>query len=256
MYMYSGGWPVGATSDQIRAGYVTNGGHPQSTGFGQNYGGTTNNLERHDTGVCGESDNGLGDADASGTKTNQCFGGISAGAGGATSTMGKHITGWGAALQICQNVGARLCTVEELLAENTRNTGCNHDCQMVWSSQMHTTCGADHHVAAQGGLNCAYMICKRHRISTLSPWGTSERLLAMTGPDECSEAEYRQGSSGQDTSCQCTPRCSPDLTSHAVRCCADVFFEAGTPGVSVDLTAGLPKGGCHFGKSHTQFVAA
>ena len=206
-----GGWPVGATSDQIRAGQVTNGQHPQSTGFGQNYGGTTNNLERHDTGVCGESDNGLGKykqllmtcmnhaescwllqlrvipcsdgslvfasvADATGTKTNQCFGGTDALFGGASSTMGKHITGWGAALQICQDVGARLCTVEELLAENTRNTGCNHDCQMVWSSQTHTTCGADHHVAAQGGLNCAYMVKSTGDLPGTISWTLFDRL--------------------------------------------------------------------------------
>ena len=210
-----GGWPVGATSDQIRAGRVTNG--------DPSFFGDQSALERHETGVCGESDNGLGDADSHGVRTNQCYGGVSAVGGGEGSSMGKHINGWSHALDICQGVGARLCTVEELLAENTRNTGCNHDCQMVWSSQTHPECGANHHVVAQGGLNCAYMIC----------------------PEECPEYLFQgEGVTSQSESCHCSERCAADTESHAVRCCADVFFEAGNH--VVDLTADLPTGNCHF----------
>ena len=238
-----GGWPVGATSDQIRAGQVTNAAGGYTHGGSQGYStsgfnGNNNHLERHESGVCGESDNGLGEADEQGKRTNQCFGGEGGGAvssvsvtsgdgyhrrAGPTGTQNQHhIRGWRHALEICQSVGSRLCTVEELLAENTRNTGCNHDCQMVWSSQTSPTCGANEHVVAQGGLNCAYMIC----------------------PDECSVNEYAMGQTGQDTSCMCTPRCAKDTTNHAVRCCADVFFEQGVG--EVDLTQDLPKGGCHL----------
>lgn len=213
-----GGWPVGAINDQIRAGPVTNGIYNNGNTYGD-----ANAEARHETGVCGESDNGLGAADAHGHRTDQCYGGESAADGGESSYMGQRINGWSHALDICQGVGARLCTVEELLAENTRNTGCNHDCQMVWSSQTHPDCGANHHVIAQGGLNCAYMIC----------------------PDECPEYLFnRPGATSQSESCHCRERCAPDTASHAVRCCADVFFEAGTE--VVDLTHDLPKGNCHF----------
>ena len=120
-------------------------------------------------------------------------------------------------MDACESAGARLCTVEELVAEDTRDTGCDYDCQLVWSSQSSPTCGENEHVVAQGGLNCAYMIC----------------------PDEC------PGSADQEASrCLCTPRCATDTTSHAIRCCADVFFEQGVG--EVDLTADLPKGDCHF----------
>ena len=42
----------------------------------------------------------------------------------------------------------------------------------------------------------------------------------------------------------CTPRCADDGESKAVRCCADVFFEASAR--DVELTANLPHGNCHF----------
>ena len=75
-----GGWPVGATSDQIRAGQVTNAAGGYTHGGSQGYStsgfnGNNNHLERHESGVCGESDNGLGEADEQGKRTNQCFGG-------------------------------------------------------------------------------------------------------------------------------------------------------------------------------------
>ena len=74
---------------------------------------------------------------------------------------------------------------------------------------------------AQGGLNCGYQIC----------------------PDECSVDQYIQHG-GERSSCMCTPRCANDGESKAVRCCADVFFEASAR--DVELTANLPHGNCHF----------
>merc|ERR1711971_1303479 len=38
------------------------------------------------------------------------------------------------AMDICESVGARLCTKEEIQADCTRGTGCNHNHDLVWTS--------------------------------------------------------------------------------------------------------------------------
>ena len=38
------------------------------------------------------------------------------------------------ATQMCDSMQARLCTADELLADCTRGSGCNHDSDMIWSS--------------------------------------------------------------------------------------------------------------------------
>ena len=58
--------------------------------------------------VCGESDLGLG---------------------GCSGFMA-----WGDAASFCSAGGARLCTLEELQADDTRSTGCGYDTKAVWSS--------------------------------------------------------------------------------------------------------------------------
>ena len=55
------------------AGGYTHGGSQGYSTSGFN--GNNNHLERHESGVCGESDNGLGEADEQDKRTNQCFGG-------------------------------------------------------------------------------------------------------------------------------------------------------------------------------------
>eukprot|EP01045_Picozoa_sp_COSAG04_P012659 COSAG04_NODE_861_length_9806_cov_5.052127_3_plen_210_part_00 len=147
-----GGWPTAAVSENIRAGFVTNGQQPMSGGyqFGQS---SSNTLERSEAGVCGESSHGLGLPDDAGRSTNACWGGLNDGGGaGVSSGVGAHtgiagtggpdnrISGWKHALDICEGVGARLCTVDELIHENTRATGCGHDCEMVWTSQSSPQC--------------------------------------------------------------------------------------------------------------------
>jgi len=47
-------------------------------------------------------------------------------------------TTFDAAQKLCRAEGARLCTVQELEAHETRSTGCGHDHRRVWSS---TSCG-------------------------------------------------------------------------------------------------------------------
>ena len=45
------------------------------------------------------------------------------------------------AISICESVGARLCTEQELLDDCTRGTGCGYDSQHVWSSSQFNSTG-------------------------------------------------------------------------------------------------------------------
>ena len=39
------------------------------------------------------------------------------------------------AKSICTSIGARLCTVAELNAQETRGSGCQHDAEWLWTTQ-------------------------------------------------------------------------------------------------------------------------
>ena len=104
--------------------------------------------------TCGESDNGLnGGADG-------CF----------QST-------WAEADEICSSVGARLCTVAELQADETRASGCGFDDKWVWSSHQ---CDGGH-VVAQGGSGKSKLqnvaLNKTTSMSVVPP------LVIAAGPD-------------------------------------------------------------------------
>lgn len=47
---------------------------------------------------------------------------------------------WDAAREFCQGNGARLCTLAEVLNDETRDSGCNYDSAVVWSA---TSCGVN-----------------------------------------------------------------------------------------------------------------
>ena len=83
--------------------------------------------------VCGESDQGLGMGSSS-----TCYG-----------QLGTASIGFSQANSICSDAGARLCTVEELEADETRGTGCNHDSMFVWSS-TDIGCQDGQHLAVMG----------------------------------------------------------------------------------------------------------
>ena len=51
----------------------------------------------------------------------------------------QHALHYGEALAMCAELGGRLCTAEELLAECTRGSGCSHDRDMIWSSTEATS---------------------------------------------------------------------------------------------------------------------
>ena len=54
---------------------------------------------------------------------------------------------WTAAAETCENVGARLCTLDELVGDEARGTGCDYDYEIVWSA---TECGTDGHFVTRG----------------------------------------------------------------------------------------------------------
>ena len=56
---------------------------------------------------------------------------------------------WDTAQAMCFAVGARLCTVEELEADETRGTGCNFDSSLCWSSDD-INCPPGAHVVVGG----------------------------------------------------------------------------------------------------------
>jgi hypothetical protein len=53
---------------------------------------------------------------------------------------------WNSAKTFCEDVGGRLCTLNELFADEARGTGCIYDSQLVWS----TTSCAGGVIAAMG----------------------------------------------------------------------------------------------------------
>ena len=157
----------------------------------------------------------------------------------------RRIKGWAEAFNICDRIGARLCTVLELVDEVyrpakllrwsvssvcidmlrvcyfqvTKNTGCQHDGEMVWSSQTHADCGDNQHVVAPGGRNVAYQICP-------------EECPARHGCAEDGHAGDglgNQAASRDPNTCQCKPKCANNGNSHAVRCCADAAPWAPAP---------------------------
>eukprot|EP01043_Picozoa_sp_COSAG02_P000061 COSAG02_NODE_1_length_108762_cov_456.708287_61_plen_619_part_00 len=111
--------------------------------------------------VCGESDAGFGPA-----FSRQCY----------------ESESWADAYEICVRAGARMCDVEEILADETRGTGCSHDIRMIWTSDD-VGCELGEHVQAPGSVTCT--------------------SCATDGWDAT------------------TPACHLDTDHAAVRCCAD-----------------------------------
>jgi len=94
---------------------------------------------RGDPMVCGESDNGFNtyesDVDAAGL----CAG----------DNELAH-DGWAHAAAMCTGLGARLCTTDEIQADETRGTGCGHDNAWVWGVEACDAVETDCHLIACG----------------------------------------------------------------------------------------------------------
>jgi hypothetical protein len=159
--------------------------------LGSQYGGswrtTSNNFYRGSDLVCGESDNGF----------NGDYGNLGCGqvAGGADTDLFVGDS-WGHAGTVCTAIGARLCTVTELLDEETRGSGCNGSPEnvWVWSSE-----------ACDGG----HMAAEPNHHTGQPPCVDTGECFAFQNP------------------CTCRPRCIRDETPEAVRCCADVDVTIG-----------------------------
>lgn len=60
------------------------------------------------------------------------------------------------AAAMCYEMGARLCTADELIGDETKGTGCKGDCGNVWSStECQTGDGEEGHFMTAGAKKCA-----------------------------------------------------------------------------------------------------
>lgn len=59
-------------------------------------------------------------------------GGFPTGGSGLTTNCHQEI-GWEDARSICEGMGSRLCTIDELSNQIVADTGCGHDARMVWT---------------------------------------------------------------------------------------------------------------------------
>eukprot|EP00615_Pteridomonas_danica_P019331 CAMPEP_0114387328 /NCGR_PEP_ID=MMETSP0102-20121206/7186_1 /TAXON_ID=38822 ORGANISM="Pteridomonas danica, Strain PT" /NCGR_SAMPLE_ID=MMETSP0102 /ASSEMBLY_ACC=CAM_ASM_000212 /LENGTH=1469 /DNA_ID=CAMNT_0001544393 /DNA_START=38 /DNA_END=4443 /DNA_ORIENTATION=+ len=65
-------------------------------------------------------------------------------------------TSWAEARDICQLIGARLCSYSEIVNEEPKNTGCNLNDELVWSA---TTCGSTGLYAIYGDGDVTDAVC-------------------------------------------------------------------------------------------------
>jgi hypothetical protein len=102
-------------------------------------------------------------------------------------------TGWAEARALCISAGARLCTVEELMADEAQGTGCGFDHEFAWTSDD-VGCEPHQHVAIQACDNSG--------------------VAAADQPANC-RAGYSHSA--------VPPNCMDGETgTAATRCCADV----------------------------------
>jgi hypothetical protein len=169
--------------------------------------------------VCGESDHGFGPlidpANSQGEREQVCYGGTTTAAPyqGDDSVLWGYPDGvtdfWSFNQEVCSRIGARMCTVAEMITDETKGSGCQHNADWIWTS---TPCATGHVVAA-GAVFKGRFTC----------------------PEEC----------GSQPECICTPRCMPDDTVYvATRCCADqdITLPVATvdpPTACVECPAGL-----------------
>ncbi|MCA9518673.1 MAG: hypothetical protein KC635_27240, partial [Myxococcales bacterium] len=179
----------------------------------------------------------------------------------ARSAPGASCSGavsWSAAVAFCEAAGARLCSVEELRADEARDSGCAYDDARVWSS---TACGAMARTTLAGattGVGNVAEACTGEGEATTAV----ARCCADTSPFErgvpscdaagCIEACAPDGCSGdpggEPVSCvvegDCAGACGPDAmgctcitTPQQTKVCAP------TCNTATDCPPGGPSGG-------------
>jgi len=79
---------------------------------------------------------------------------------GESETKCHHAENYVAAVELCTNNNARLCTKEEILNSCTKGSGCSHDSDLVWTStfaqgnfseRQWVSCGATGRCGSTGG---------------------------------------------------------------------------------------------------------
>ena len=118
-------------------------------------------------------------------------------AGGCTTSQG-----WDHARSVCVGAGARLCTLSELQAGETRGSGCGFDLARAWSSTS-ANCPPGQHMSTKG-----------------SPTDGDGN-----NPDAEQDGSQQNAGYGGEGAAM-LPRCDPDDTPNVVRCCADAVITA------------------------------
>ena len=100
--------------------------------------------------VCGETDTGVG-ATPDPATADQCIGGSTSNwktTNAANGLNQDYMVAW----DICHSIGARLCKLDEILANQTVETGCGHDNAPVWTANPCVVSGTHHqgHMTAAG----------------------------------------------------------------------------------------------------------
>ena len=122
--------------------------------------------------------------------------------------------GWIEAQATCYEVGARLCTISEIIAGETQGTGCSHDNREVWSSSlcnavdgsgMQTALGRDggnaqcqHDLSTSAAIRCcADMEEVRLAMSPCDPFASEES--DCTSVLSCDQLAERDGGNSWPT---------------------------------------------------------
>ncbi len=110
------------------------------------------------------------------------------------------------ALALCAATGARLCTLAELLADETRQTGCGYDQVPIWSSSK---CGQDGFWSAAG--NTFFAEAAPTRCLSLDEAGISTRCCADVAPADVEAACMASSGDDCDDDDVCTlDHCAPE----------------------------------------------
>ena len=109
------------------------------------------------------------------------------------------------AASICQDVGARLCTLEEIQAEETRGTGCGHDNDQVWTSSLCEDGFYSAQGSGRGSVVCNADLAANHAVRCCSD--VSEEFSAR-GLGTCNDGYGRHtGRPWCDAQVRCSIAC-------------------------------------------------
>ena len=164
------------------------------------------------------------------------------------------------AAMICQGAHARLCTLDELEADQAAGTGCGFDTQIVWTHSV-GTCEAGSHMTAAGASrewDTNGPVCTSDDTSAgvrccadASAYATTHCDSICTSPMTCEElADFHMGTTEDVCGASQVPECgSSDNWRHAAAVCAAIGARLCTLS---EIEAGEVAGtGCSFDSQRT-----